>query len=137
MKLQNFIFNRLGNSFSALFLYNEYSIQIWDKVKTEKFEILNFCLTEENIFSVFISFQSLKIEIQFTNLGIKVENFSFSPTIGGFKILLTEPDFIFKLSMISTKYIKIEKKSNEEIEVFIPQNDFFKGLTEFLYIVKF
>ncbi len=136
MVLQNLVFNRMGNSFSALLLYKDQSIQLWDDVKTQQFEIKHVCTSEDKPFSVIVEIKGKNFSVEFNDKGFVLKEFFFLVSSESFFISFSDPEYIFKLSMTQTSFINIKNNQNS-IDVFIPQQNFFKGLTEFLHLMNF
>ncbi len=113
-------------------------MQLWDQVKTDLFEIKDVCTGKEKeiFFSVEILLKDKCFKIDFKDNGFSVEDIFFSVSGEGFSTFLENPEFIFKISMFNTRYIK-KTGDKRGIKIFIPQQDFFKGVAEFLLLTKF
>lgn len=136
MELQNLVFNKLGNSFSALLMYEDRTVQLWDDVKTRYFEIKHICSTDEIPFSTVLKIEEKIYNIIFTNEGFAVKELTFQlDKEEGFYRFFEEPEHIFKLSMANTSILKIENTEGK-IKVHIPEKDFFKGIFELLTFVE-
>ncbi len=133
MLLQNLVFNRLGNSFSALLYYNTNNIQLWDDVKTDTFEIKDIC-SSQNSFTVFLSIKDKIYEIVFDDRGFSLGNKKFFVEDEGFSKEVKDTEEIFKISMANLHYIKTKK--NNDIKIFIPQHNFFKGVAEYINTIS-
>ncbi len=132
MIVQNIVFNRLGNSFSAMIEYERETIQIWDDVKfcnDVSYEIISVCL--ENDFKVYLKVGTKNAEVVFDKTGFSVKNFHFD-VLEGFFIHKTEnPEILFKFSLSEFQFIKTAKEGSS-LKIFIPEKNFFKGIAEFL-----
>ncbi len=135
MELQNLVFNKLGNSFSALLMYEKRSAQLWDDVKTRYFVISHVCSSEKTPFSVTLKTGTKTFYIHFSSEGFSIEDLSFQlDDKEGFYRMFDEPEYIFKLSMTNSSFMKVENIEGK-IKVCIPEHDFFKGLYEFISTV--
>ena len=136
MELQNLVFNKLGNSFSALLMYEDRTVQLWDDVRTKYFEIKHVCSTDEIPFSVILKTEEKSYNISFTKEGFTIKELTFylDKEEGFFKIF-EEPEYIFKLSMANTSVLRIENIEGK-LKVYIPEKDFFKGIFELLSFIK-
>ncbi len=130
MVLQNLVFNRLGNSFSALLHYENKVVQLWDNVKNSYFEITHVCTSDEKPFSVSLYIGEKNVDISFHKDGFLLENFDFLISQEGFILKISLPELIFKLSMIKPAYMQLKVKE-DYIEIIIPEKDFFKAISEF------
>ena len=139
MMLQNLVFNRLGNSFSAMVEYEDRTAQIWDDVKFSGgfiLEITGICTEENGIFSVQFSVNRQTFKVFFNSSGFGIEDYSFSVGDEYFYLETDNPELLFKLSMTDFEYISVEK-GNEKLTVKIPEKNFFKALGEFVLTVKY
>ncbi len=137
--LQNLVFNRLGNSFSAMVEYEDRTAQIWDDVKFSGsflLEITGICTEENGIFSVQFSVNRQTFKVFFNSSGFGIEDYSFSVGDEYFYLETDNPELLFKLSMTDFEYISVEK-GNEKLTVKIPEKNFFKALGEFVLTVKY
>ncbi len=137
--LQNLVFNRLGNSFSAMVEYEDRTAQIWDDVKFSDgfiLEITGICTEENGIFSVQFSVNRQTFKVFFNSSGFGIEDYSFSVGDEYFYLETDNPELLFKLSMTDFEYISVEK-GNEKLTVKIPEKNFFKALGEFVLTVKY
>ena len=136
MELQNLVFNKLGNSFSALLMYEDRTVQLWDDARTRYFEIKHVCSTDEIPFSVVLKIEEKSYNISFTKEGFAVKELTFQlDKEEGFYKIFEEPEYIFKLSMANTSILKIENVEGK-VKVHIPEKDFFKGIFELLTFVE-
>ncbi len=136
MELQNLVFNKLGNSFSALLMYEDRTVQLWDDVRTRYFEIKHVCSTDEIPFSVVLKIEEKNCNISFIKEGFTIKELTFYlDKEEGFYKIFEEPEYIFKLSMANTSVLRIENIEGK-LKVYIPEKDFFKGIFELLSFIK-
>lgn len=135
MELQNLVFNKLGNSFSALLMYKDRTVQLWDDVKTRFFTISHVCSSDDIPFSIVLKTEKDVFHINFTDEGVNLDNLTFYlDKEEGFYRVFEEPEYIFKLSMVNTSIIKTENIEGK-IKVHIPEKDFFKGIYELISFI--
>jgi len=149
VKVDNLVFNRLGNSFSVMISSSNENVQIWDKVKFDSgkelyaVSTIPFSMEAKNVYFSCI----LKIKTQFYGIYFyNSENISFftSSNIDDKKLFLPKKvdyefeyngdffnlkienaELIFKLSMSNPNFLKLENGN-----VFILEENFLKAVSE-------
>ena len=130
MKVQNLIFNRLGNNISILIEYPERNIQIWDhisfKLKGFSFEISSICIDENDSLKIVMEIISgkkdKKVEFFFTEKKLFIDQLgTFLPVEEGFKGNVQNSEILFKSGMNPDL-----RSLFSDDQLFIPQKDFFK-----------
>ncbi|SNZ03953.1 hypothetical protein SAMN06265182_0515 [Persephonella hydrogeniphila] len=131
MKIQNIVFNRLGNNLSILIDYNQRQIQIWDEVyftiKDRYVEISSICIDKDFMkirMDIYFREDRDYIDFLFEKEKVYIKNLGeFEPDDEGFSGSVQETEILFKIGMNTElrNLIRGEK-------IFIPQQDFFKNV---------
>jgi len=130
MKVQNIVFNRLGNNISILIEYQDKNIQILDQIcfniNDFSFEVSSICFDENTPLNIVMNAVSnskrFNIQFLFTQKELLIEPLGvFIPEENGFKGKVKNTEIFFKAGM------------NPDIQrlltgnhLFLPQDNFFK-----------
>ncbi|MDQ7055102.1 MAG: hypothetical protein Q9M89_00780 [Persephonella sp.] len=130
MKVVNLVFNRVGNSFSAILEYPEFNLQITDEVrftvKGTSFEISGVSVDISYPLEVYLNAGNRKVGIFFNNSNVHVGDFwELFPSEEGFISGNSEMVFISGIDEMLSRYLK-------DGSLLIPQEDFFKILSVFI-----
>ncbi len=146
MRLDNLVYNRMGNSFSALF--SSPSFQIMEKVNAQievENRIYNYqiagisCIEEQdNIFKIHINLNQKDIFLNFKSDGriiLNVDNYSYEMIYEDdyFRFPIDDFNLIVLLSMRNLSYFSFEKDENYFVKIFL-ENNFIQGIVEFLIL---
>lgn len=151
MKLQNLIYNKLGNSFSVMLSNPE--IQIMEKVhspiyfegKQFYYEIngISTMHFDKSVLQIFLKLYSPEFEhdlfIKFLENGEVFleakEEFlgKFENGMYNFELLEEEPLIVFKLSAVKAEYFSFEKEDKYKLK--IKEEHLIKGALEVLYYI--
>ncbi|WP_293445252.1 hypothetical protein [Persephonella sp.] len=133
MKVQNLVFNRLGNNVSVLIEYPDINIQILDQISFNlrglDFEVSSISIENNSlkaVMSIKSDKQNKKISFLFTEKELIIDQLgSFLPSEEGFTGKIKNPEILFKAGVdpeITTLF--------SEDQLFIPQKDFFKSIAK-------
>ncbi|WP_457636361.1 hypothetical protein [Persephonella sp.] len=133
MKVQNIVFNRIGNNVSVLIEYPNVNIQILDQISFNlrgfNFEVSSICVDNNSfkaVMSIISGKENKKISFIFTQKELIIDQLgSFLPSEEGFTGKVQRPEILFKAGVdpeITTLF--------SEDQLFIPQKDFFKTVAK-------
>ncbi len=133
MKVQNIVFNRLGNNISLLIEYPDRNIQIWDQVRFKlkgfSFEISSLCVEKDSlkiVMSIISVKENKKVSFVFTEKELLIDQIGmFLPSEEGFIGKIQNVEILFKAGMNPN----IRTLLSED-QLFLPQKDFFKTVAE-------
>ncbi len=134
MKVQNIVFNKLGNNISILIEYPDENIQILDQVSFRLrglfCEISSVCACEDDTLKIVMRITSEKeinkINFLFTEKELLIDHIgSFLPSEEGFTGKIKNPEILFKAGVDP----EIQTLFSED-QIFLPQKDFFKAVAK-------
>ena len=141
MRVDNLVFNKIGNSLSVMVFHREGGLQLYDETdfvyNGYVLDLYGICLKD----SLNFYFKVIKdAELIQCSLNLNENNSSFSINNNKFdihikdeflEIILNDPNLSFKSSFYN---FKILKSKGEILEV--PEKNFLKGFVEFINFVK-
>ncbi len=136
MKVSNLIFNPIGNSFSIILTSKEYAVQLSDQIRFvlngRSVELISVC-TEDTL--------RVKIRIDGKIFSIYIDRYMEIKSDGfkevlyfdenGYKVELKDPDILFKIGMVRTKFVKIDDNM-----LYITGENFLRSVSEYLILIK-
>ena len=136
-RVDNLVFNKIGNSISVMIFSEENGLQIWDKtdfvVLSAVFSLKGVCVKDfiEFIFEIVYNDKSYpsKLYLSDKNSYLQLKNKIYKINIEDEKISIEieEPNILFNLSMKNLNNITVKNNKAE-----IGEKNFFHGITEFL-----
>ncbi len=139
-RVDNLVFNKIGNSISVMVFKEEKGLQIYDetdfKLNSLTFSLIGLTVKNFLDFYFYINSSNKKIDgllhlsgkDSFLEFGENRYNVIFED--GEIDIKITNTDLIFKLSLGNFKYISFQ---NEILK--IKEENMFKGIVEFFSVV--
>ncbi len=137
MRIDNLVFNKIGNSLSIMLFSDNGSLQLWDETdflyKSIPVSLKGLLAKEYLELYIEFSIRDKKLEatlrLDDSNGFFKAENYLFPVDIGDEEIILkiNDANLVFKLSFGSFQKLRVEGEV-----VKINEKDFLKGFTEFV-----
>ncbi len=130
MRVVNLVFNRIGNSFSAMIEYDKFNIQITDSVMFSVYdtsvEVMGISVDVDCPLKIYLNIGGSRTDITFDNDRVYIENlWNFIPSEEGFLSDNSELLFLSGTDKNLSAYLK-------EGKLFIPQEEFLKSVAKFV-----